>query len=1015
MRFFRQLIVALAVTLAFASPVLAEWPTACVTLNDIVEAHLGNHGNVGIYQRVFGEQAEQACQSDHRDDVRTVFAWAFDGQAAGPIAPTPWPSTCVALNDIVEAHLGNTGNVQIYQRTFGPGPAAESACQRDHRADVRGLFAWAFDERSAAVIPEAPPQAVTGHQEVTPGSSPLPTPCAGSFGSRLRTSSFAQWSANGAVVVFSHDAQLYAVVPDGSRLRHITDPGTEQRQPLIGSGETAFSVSPDGERLVYATCESRRQVEGPGSGDWQNQQDLVVASLNGAYHRRLTVSPAFESFPSWSPDGARVAYVAIEPASSVGELSARLHVVQEDGANARALPGGFDFVVAQTPVWSPDGRWLAVTGVVNQRAWHAAGRARGGLRGLGVLHLVSTGSDGDFIRLSEAVSGASWSPDGERLAFARPDGHQVALYTVAANGANLRRLTAIEGWRPSPDADPADAWIPTIAWSPDGSRILYHCGGSICVVDVDGSVVARSPRTLADGPLAATWSPDGSRLAVIRLGRPDLNRPQRVALYTMPPDASDVRILVRHDAVAADDRDIQRFLVGLGTPRGLYVRGAHQTADDVDVTACRAGIAVPDPEANAGLVADCEILLILQATLAGTGFLGWTAESPVTAWDGVELAGAPLRVHGLALPGRGLWSQLPPEIGELPQLRKLDLRHNYLDTTIPRQLGRLTHLTVLNLGGNELHGSIPSELGRLENLTWLDLATNQLSGTIPPELGDLARLQGLILRDNRLTGEIPSQLAWLTSLVDLSLSGNQLTGPIPLWLPHLSTLRWLGLTENQLTGPIPAELSQLETLTQLSLNDNRLTGPIPPELVRLANLHGLRLGSNRLTGPVPSWLGQLSHLQWLDLSGNRLAGPVPPELRELTNLWHLDLSANQLSGPIPPDLGQLAHLRELYLGANRLSGAIPAQLGNLTGLDQMDLSTNQLTGAIPREFAQLVVMWRLDLRANQLTGPIPSELAQLRSNLASFHLAGNPLTGCIPPGVRIADRQDLDIPDCRQT
>ena len=145
-RHLRVLLVALAVTLAFASPALAQWPTACVALNDIVEAHLGNHGNVGIYQRTSSTRASPrlACQSDHRDDVRTVFAWAFDEGSAGPIAPTPWPSTCVALNDIVEAHLGNTGNVQICQRTFGPGPAAESACQRDHRQDVRGLFAWAF-------------------------------------------------------------------------------------------------------------------------------------------------------------------------------------------------------------------------------------------------------------------------------------------------------------------------------------------------------------------------------------------------------------------------------------------------------------------------------------------------------------------------------------------------------------------------------------------------------------------------------------------------------------------------------------------------------------------------------------------------------------------------------------------------------------------------------------------------------------------------------------------------------
>lgn len=65
-----------AVSVSYAA---AQWPTTCVELNDIVEAHLGNDHNVGIYQRVFGSQAEQACQNDHRDDVRGVFAWAIGG------------------------------------------------------------------------------------------------------------------------------------------------------------------------------------------------------------------------------------------------------------------------------------------------------------------------------------------------------------------------------------------------------------------------------------------------------------------------------------------------------------------------------------------------------------------------------------------------------------------------------------------------------------------------------------------------------------------------------------------------------------------------------------------------------------------------------------------------------------------------------------------------------------------------------------------------------------------------
>ena len=94
----KQILVAVGaaalMTAAAASAALAQWPTTCVELNDIVEAHLGNQNNVGIYQRVFGDQAEQACQNDHRNDVRDVFAWAFSDNepAAGQPAPASPPA-----------------------------------------------------------------------------------------------------------------------------------------------------------------------------------------------------------------------------------------------------------------------------------------------------------------------------------------------------------------------------------------------------------------------------------------------------------------------------------------------------------------------------------------------------------------------------------------------------------------------------------------------------------------------------------------------------------------------------------------------------------------------------------------------------------------------------------------------------------------------------------------------------------------------------------------------------------
>ena len=140
-------VIAVAIATAHEDHSTDEWPMTCVDLNDVVETHLGNVGNVGIYQRTFGDQAEAACQNDHRNDVRGVFAWAFDDAVQTTQSELPdlaWPTTCVELNDIVEGHVGNFGNVGIYQRVFDD--QAERACRNDHREDVRAVFAWAIGE-----------------------------------------------------------------------------------------------------------------------------------------------------------------------------------------------------------------------------------------------------------------------------------------------------------------------------------------------------------------------------------------------------------------------------------------------------------------------------------------------------------------------------------------------------------------------------------------------------------------------------------------------------------------------------------------------------------------------------------------------------------------------------------------------------------------------------------------------------------------------------------------------------
>ncbi len=233
------------------------------------------------------------------------------------------------------------------------------------------------------------------------------------------------------------------------------------------------------------------------------------------------------------------------------------------------------------------------------------------------------------------------------------------------------------------------------------------------------------------------------------------------------------------------------------------------------------------------------------------------------------------------------------------------------------------HITHIIRESNGLTGPIPPELGNLGNLRGLTLSRNDLTGSIPPELGKLVNLERLSLYENNLTGPIPPELGNITNLVNLKLHSNQLEGLIPPELGNLTWLEWLELEYNDLSGEIPPELGRLGELTMLSAFGNKLNGNIPPELGNLGSLEYLNFASNDLSGPIPPELGRLSQLIQLSFRNNKLSGSIPPELGNLFDLEVLFLQNNCLSGQVPQELGNLGRLKELFLDSNNLSGDLP--------------------------------------------------------------------------------------------
>ena len=180
-----------------------------------------------------------------------------------------------------------------------------------------------------------------------------------------------------------------------------------------------------------------------------------------------------------------------------------------------------------------------------------------------------------------------------------------------------------------------------------------------------------------------------------------------------------------------------------------------------------------------GLASDCAILLSIRAELAGDAAPDWSEESPVTDWEGVVVGGQPPRVLSLNLTTAGLTGVVPPELGDLSELRFLHLYGNDLSGEIPSELGRLSYLDTLDLGDNQLAGPIPPELGQLSRLASLDISANQLTGTVPDELGDMERLEWLVIAENDLSGSVTEILERLPNLEYLSIYDNRFSGCIP--------------------------------------------------------------------------------------------------------------------------------------------------------------------------------------------------------------------------------------------
>ena len=266
-------------------------------------------------------------------------------------------------------------------------------------------------------------------------------------------------------------------------------------------------------------------------------------------------------------------------------------------------------------------------------------------------------------------------------------------------------------------------------------------------------------------------------------------------------------------------------------------------------------------------------------------------------------------MSGNQLRGDTLSGAIPPELGGMASLRRLNLSGNDFRGGLPVELGSLPLLSRLDLSENQLVGQLPPVYGSIEYLRELKLSGNQLTGGLPPEYGSLGNLEVLDLQDNELTGEIPPEYDNLAFVLqELQLDGNQLSGCVSDLLRDFAPGS---------SGSLPVctpenHAGDTETLVALHIAWGQ------PDLRNW-----------RSREPIGEWQGVS-----VDSNG-RVAG--------------LKLADAELEGEFPPELGNLARLRFLNLESrdrprNRLAGDLPAEWDNLTDLEVMYLGGIKLTG-----------------------------------------------------------------------